>query len=143
MNVPKAAPSRPLVLLVDDDAGLLETTSALLEDDFEIVTATCGEEALRLITIHDIDVLCTDYNMPGMDGIELLRRVMAQRRHVSGILVSGYREFLDCSQKNPSDRYLLLVKPYSPAALTDLVNKAVRHTSIKRSLHQPGRADVA
>lgn len=139
----RAGPPRPLILLVDDDADLLETTSALLEDDFQIVTATSGEDALRLFAVHDVDVICTDYSMPGMNGIELLRAAMAQRRYVSGILVSGYREFLDSSAKTEAHRFLLLVKPYLPEALTHLLNTACKYSAIKRSFNRNGSANVA
>jgi len=135
--------AKPVVLLVDDDHDLLETTSALLEDDFEVITASNGEEALRRFALSDPDVVCTDYDMPGMNGIELLRMTMTERRYVSGILLSGYREFLESSAKRGADRYLLLVKPYAPNALTDLINTAVKYTSVKRKFTLNGSTHVA
>ena len=134
---------KPVVLLVDDDVDLLETTSALLEDDFDVITARSGGEALQRFAESDPDVVCTDFNMPGMNGIELLRVTMSQRRYVSGVLVSGYREFLDSSAKRGADRYLLLVKPYSPDALSELLHTAVKYTAVKRNFSPKGTANVA
>lgn len=135
--------AKPVVLLVDHEADWLETTSALLGKDFEVITATSGEEALRRFAQSDPDVVCADFNMPGMNGIELLRVTMAERRYVSGILMSGYREFLDSSAKQGTDRYLLLVKPYAPNALTDLINTAVKYTSMKRKFASGRTSNVA
>lgn len=134
---------RPVVLLVDDEVDLLETTGALLKENFDVITATSGEEALRRFAESDPDVVCTDFSMPGMNGIELLHLTMTQRRYVSGILVSGYREFLDAAAKNGADRYLLLVKPYAPNALTDLINTAVKYTSVKRKFASNSGSHVA
>ena len=134
---------RPVVLLVDDEANRLEKTSALLEGQFEVITAASGEEALLRFAQSDPDVVCTDFNLPGMNGIELLRVTMAERRYVSGILVSGYREFLDSSANKGAERYLLLVKPYVPDALTVLLNTAVKYTSVNRKFAANTNSNVA
>lgn len=126
--------SRPRVLLVDDEVGILETTAALLEDDFDVSTAANADEAMTLLEKGDFDVLCSDYSMPGMNGAELLRTAMQQRRHLSGVLVSGYREFLDSTSRSGRDRYMLLVKPYAPDALIELLRTATKYASIKRRL---------
>jgi CheY-like chemotaxis protein len=74
---PKTQPGGPRrrILLVDDDQDLLETTAALLEDDFDVLTAASGEQALETLARASVAVVCADYKMPGMTGLDLLRAV--------------------------------------------------------------------
>jgi len=79
------------VLVVDDDALILEVTAAMLNDlGCEVVTALCGQEALeRLQEDHGIEILITDINMPNMDGYQLADRARAIRSDLKVILLSG------------------------------------------------------
>jgi PAS domain S-box-containing protein len=63
---------------VDDEPDFLEMSATLLErtgDDIEVVTAEGGEEALDVLATSAVDCVVSDYDMPGMDGLELLREV--------------------------------------------------------------------
>lgn len=74
-------PSRRLrVVLVDDSALALKVLQRVLAetDDIEVAgAATDGRTALELVQQHQPDVVCTDYHMPGMNGVEFIRAVMA------------------------------------------------------------------
>jgi PAS domain S-box-containing protein len=66
------------VLQVDDEPDFLEMSATLLErtgDGLEVVTAEGGEEALEMLSDQPVDCIVSDYDMPGMDGLELLREV--------------------------------------------------------------------
>ena len=63
------------ILLVDDDASLLEVICEILSDqDYQVITATSGEEALELLAIRDFDLVITDLNMGVINGIEVVRK---------------------------------------------------------------------
>ncbi len=68
---------RPSILIVDDDRSLLESYTVLLEDEFLVHTVETGEEALRLLQRENINVILLDIRLPGMDGMEVLRRAKA------------------------------------------------------------------
>ena len=64
------------VLVVDDEAGIREFLSeALADDDHEVAVAASGEAAWARLEREGFDLVLTDLSMPGMDGMELLRRV--------------------------------------------------------------------
>ncbi len=64
------------ILLVDDEVDILESLRELLEasiDDLEVLTAPSGDDAVKILKEQRIDILVTDFKMPGMNGLELMR----------------------------------------------------------------------
>lgn len=67
------AQEKPILLLVDDDADVLELSSRMLRPDrYEVLTAESGEQALALLRKHPVQAVVSDFSMPGMDGAKLL-----------------------------------------------------------------------
>ena len=71
--------TRPTILSVDDEQAILDSIRLELEDDFDVVTATSGAEALDLLAHRHVDVVLLDLRMPDMDGAEVLRRLGSAR----------------------------------------------------------------
>jgi len=97
-----APPERiPEILLVDDNRqGLIARKSLLRELGYSISTATSGEEALELFCRQKFDVVVTDFKMPGMDGIALIRRIRGLEPDARIILLSGFVEPLGLSEES-------------------------------------------
>ncbi|MCA2978377.1 MAG: response regulator [Myxococcaceae bacterium] len=75
------ANQRPVVLVVDDDLNNLKLVSASLTlEGYEVLTAATGEESLELVAARQVDLMLLDVSMPGLDGIEVCRRVREQPR---------------------------------------------------------------
>jgi two-component system response regulator HupR/HoxA len=124
------------VLLVDDDSGLLESLEAVLADQFAVRTCNSGQDALRLMDREPFHVVCADWQMPGMDGIEFFSAV--KRRKIATlpcfVLVTAHAgELLD--QVPYEDRKMLgmLRKPFSPEQLIERVNQFAGVAHLKRS----------
>jgi|GEM_PF-1535663 DNA-binding NtrC family response regulator len=123
------------VLLVDDEEPVLATTAAVLSEDFDIHSARDAGAALRLLALHRIDVLCTDFHMPGRNGIELLREATRLYPQLSGVLVTGYREYLDRKdQQQGQSLFYLVLKPYQPPDLIAMIRRAAEATRLKREM---------
>lgn len=74
-------PAPPLVLLVDDEPGILDVYGDVLTDaGFRVVFAISGQEAIDQARAHKPDVIVMDLKMPGVDGYEAARRLKAARR---------------------------------------------------------------
>jgi DNA-binding NtrC family response regulator len=124
---------RLTVLVVDDEHPVLITAAAVLSEDFRVLTATDATEALRLMDRNTIDVMCTDFNMPGRNGIHLLREATARQPHMSGVLVTGHAEYLEKRDKYEAQGlYYLLIKPYEPQRLIEIVQRAAESARLKR-----------
>src|SRR5262249_53679304 len=86
-----AARLEPLVLFVDDDrANRIVFEQSLAE--FNVITASDGQSALRLMEHDEIAVLVTDMRMPGMSGEELLRIAKSRHPHTIRMVVTAYQD---------------------------------------------------
>src|SRR4029453_7170635 len=95
MSRPDPAPSRPTVLLVDDNADkLLALESILLTLDVDIAKAQSGREALRRLLEREVAVILLDVRMPGMDGFETATLIRQRERsaHTPIIFVTAFSE---------------------------------------------------
>ena len=82
---------RAVLLLAEDDVGLRNLLRTALARDYEVLAAANGYEALQLSDARDgiIDIVLSDIEMPGMDGVSLCRRIRASRPHTRTLLMSG------------------------------------------------------
>lgn len=81
------------VLVVDDEVALVRSIAAYLRSfggDLRVLTATSGEEGLRLVWEEEVDVLLTDVSMPGLDGISLVRRAVEIRPGIRVIVMTAF-----------------------------------------------------
>jgi DNA-binding NtrC family response regulator len=132
------SPNSPRVLLVDDEASLLATTAAILSDDFRVVEATGADPALALLAAEEFDILCTDFQMPGKNGIELLREAAIRWPDMCGVLVTGHREYVE-REWSIGDRFLLLIKPYEPEKMIALLQRAAAQANLKKRMTELAR----
>lgn len=83
----------PRVLLVDDEVDFLESLSQrLILRGLAVLTATSGPRALELVNAEEIDVVVLDVRMPGMDGIECLRRIKESHPQVEVVMLTGHAD---------------------------------------------------
>jgi CheY-like chemotaxis protein len=95
------APRSTLVLLVDDNThGLLARKTVLEELGYKVISATSGVVALELTEKHDFDLIVTDYRMPLMDGIVLIRTLRQRNFKKPIILLSGFLAHLGLTEQS-------------------------------------------
>jgi DNA-binding NtrC family response regulator len=123
------------ILIVDDEPANLRTLARLFREDYEVLTAPSGDEALALLGHHDVALLITDQRMPGMTGIELLKKTVPLRPRMVRIILTGYTdvdalvEAINCGQV-----YRYVAKPWNNDELRLTVKRALEHfESNKRS----------
>ncbi len=79
------------VLIIDDEERFLKTTRALLEKEgYQVQTAAEGRQGLDILKAKRIDVVVLDVKMPGMDGIEVLRRIKSDHPLVEVLMLTGH-----------------------------------------------------
>ena len=103
------------ILLADDDGATRDLVRRALEADGHSVAVTQdGSEALDRITSGEtFDVLVSDVNMPGLDGLSLAERAAAALPGIAILLMSGFPEQLDKARGIKARRMATLTKPFS------------------------------
>jgi two-component system response regulator ResD len=109
-----------LVLVVDDDEMIRRLVRAVLEaDEFEVAEARDGETALSLATERQPAVVVLDIMMPGIDGVEVCRRLDHEKVRVVVLTARDDPRLEDECRKAGADAFL--TKPFSSIQLLDLV----------------------
>src|SRR5271157_22628 len=86
-----ATKEKPNILVVDDDEGNCETMADILgEMNFAVNTATDGYKAIELVKAHDYTLTLMDMRMPGLDGLETLKRVRQVRPSMKVVMITAY-----------------------------------------------------
>jgi DNA-binding NtrC family response regulator len=118
------------ILIVDDEAVVRTGIARVLEGQgLAVNLAASGSEALELMAIHPADVMLLDIKMPGIDGIEVLKRIRTSYPETVVIMITGYPTIdtaIECIKLGALD---YLVKPFRVDELEALVLKAWKKTS--------------
>lgn len=81
---------KPKLLLVDDDKNTLDGLVTILKrDGYNVSGVLSGFEALKLLSRQQFDVMITDVNMPGMDGLDLIREIRKREVSVAIVVISA------------------------------------------------------
>jgi two-component system response regulator AtoC len=114
------------ILVLDDEALTLRTMSrALREEGYEVFIAMNGEEALRIMTEEKPDLAMLDVVMPGIDGIEVLRRLKTANPATVVVMMSAYHMVDRAVEAMKLGAYDYLVKPFH---IADMLN-TIRHAA--------------
>jgi DNA-binding NtrC family response regulator len=116
------------ILIVDDEPANLGALERLFREDYEVLTAGSGAEALGLLRHHEVALLISDQRMPEMTGIELLKNTVSLRPRMVRMILTGYTdvdalvEAINCGQV-----YRYVTKPWSNEELRLTVRRALEH----------------
>ena len=123
------------VLLVDDEEGIRKVVSIALKDaGYEVWTAENGEQGLDIFRRQQPPLVLTDIKMPGIDGIEVLRRIKAMETDSEVIIITGHGEMelaISALQLEASD---FITKPIHDEALFISLKRAEEKIFLKRQL---------
>lgn len=125
------------ILLVDDEPGILKVLGISLADrGYRVLTADNGEEALRTFRNARPDLVLTDIKMPGMDGIELLKRVKQEKPDAEVIMITGHGDMELAVQSLKHEASDFITKPIRDDALDVALRRAWERLSYKRQLKE-------
>jgi len=118
----------PCVLLVDDQRDivrLLHSTLQTLGHGLDIIDAPSGEEALLIASRHKVDLLVADYLLPGISGVELMRKVRARNPDLKVIFISGVTERKARGEMLGAGAVAIFDKPIPLADFLDAVERGL------------------
>jgi FixJ family two-component response regulator len=119
-----------LISIVDDDLSVREATTSLLRSNgFRAEVFSSAEEFLRSRYLDETKCLILDVQMPGMNGLELQRRLAAQTRRIPIIFISAHDNQEVRKQALRSGAVDFLPKPFSEDALLKAIRSALAVTA--------------
>jgi DNA-binding NtrC family response regulator len=125
------------IMIVDDEPANLRLLERLFRQDYKVITAGSGEEALGLLEQHDTALLITDQRMPNMSGLELLKQTAELRPHMVRMILTGYTDVGTLVEAlNSGLVYQYLTKPWSNEELRLTVTRALEHYESVRVRHE-------
>ena len=128
---------RVRVLVVDDEACLRRMHARVLErQGYQVDTAASGEEAVLKIESDVFDVILSDIDMPGMNGIRLLDRVRAHDKDIPVVFITGAPTLDTAIQAIEGGALRYLLKPVDTKCLASVTADAVRSNRIARAKRQ-------
>ena len=121
------------ILVVDDDASLRRVLEYnLAKEGYAVLTADSGEQALALLDAERVDLLITDIKMPGMDGMDLLRRVRQASPETQVIVITAFGTIEMAVEAMKAGAFEYVTKPFNRDELSLAVRKALRLKSLER-----------
>lgn len=129
-----AVATKATVLVVDDEEGILETLSGILEDEgYEVITASSGEQALTLVKELSPEVILLDVWMPqGIDGLETLKGIKEITQEPVVIMISGYANIDMAVQATKLGAHDFLEKPLSLEKILILIRRALERQQLEK-----------
>lgn len=113
------------ILYVDDEVNNLVSFKATFRIKYNIFTAESGEEAIKLLNDHDINIIITDQRMPNMTGVEFLETILSDHPDPVRVLLTGYADMnavIDAVNKGKIFHYLS--KPWNEEELDITIARA-------------------
>lgn len=124
-----------LVLVIDDEEGIRDSLRGILEDEgYEVITSESAEEGLRIFDEQSPDLVLLDIWLPGMDGIEALKRIRDRRPSVPVIMISGHGTIELAVKAAKLGAYDFLEKPLSLERVIITVKRAIEKANLEGTL---------
>ena len=123
------------VLIVDDEKNIRRTFKMVLESEgFDVSVAETGEEALEIFQKEKPDAVVLDVKLPGIDGIETLRRIKKQEPELPVIMISGHGTIATAVDATRSGAFDFVEKPLSKERLLVAIRNALKVQSLGREV---------
>lgn len=119
------------ILVVDDEKGQRDILKSILErEGYDVSTAHSAAEALRFFCENLFDVVLTDLKMPGMDGIELLKKIIQEKNPISVVLMTAHGTISSAVDAMKFGAFDYLTKPLERDELLVVVKRAVEKVNL-------------
>jgi len=123
------------ILCVDDEKNVLKALQRVfLDDDYELLMASTGDEGLRILKeTSPVQIVIADYKMPGMNGVEFLRDVCQQWPDTVRIVISGYDDTASIVEAiNEGQIYKFIPKPWNDEDLRVTISNALERYFLQK-----------
>jgi len=128
-----APTDQPEVLVIDDEVGPRESLRMLLKPDYQVRTADCVEAGIKLLKEKSPDTIVMDIRMPGMTGIDGLRKIREIDPHLSVIMLTGFGALETARKALRLGANDYVSKPFDATEMREIIGRNVERTRVQRS----------
>ena len=125
---------RPNLLVVDDELGPRESLRMILRDDYDVITAANGEQAVQCLEKQEFDLIILDIRMPGLNGIDLLGIVKEKAPTTEAIMITAYASIETATNALRLGALDYLIKPFEYESVREVVRKGISRRDESRSI---------
>ena len=123
----------PQILVIDDEMGPRESLRMLLKPQYNVATADCVEAGIKLLKEKPPDTIVMDIRMPGMTGIEGLRRIREIDPHLSVIMLTGFGALETAKEALRLGANDYISKPFDAVEMREVIGRNVERTRVHRA----------
>src|SRR5204863_8919938 len=128
-----AATELPQILVIDDEIGPRESLRMLLKPNYQVHTADCVEAGLKVLREKQPDTIVMDIRMPGMNGIEGLRKIREIDPHLSVIMLTGYGALETAREALRLGANDYISKPFDISDMCQIIDRNVERSLLQRN----------
>jgi len=130
------------LLMVDDEVKFLESISKRLAlKNFDVTTAATGQEAIESAEKGFFDVAVVDFQMPGMDGVQVLNALKERHKYIEIIMLTGHATVDSAVEATKLGAFKYLEKPYAFEKLVEVIKEAYEARLKKKFEHNQKRME--
>jgi len=119
------------ILVVDDEVEICDLLQSFLaQEGYQVFTATNGVEAISLGKQNELDLALLDIKMPGMDGIEVFRKLKKVRKEMGVIILTGYGTLGTAKEAMRLGAYEYLTKPFDLGLVKNIIQEALESKKV-------------
>jgi DNA-binding NtrC family response regulator len=131
------------IVLIDDDEWIRDSLSLFFEGEgCRLLALETAEEAIKELKGQEYDIMIVDYRLPGMDGLEFLKRIQETHPHAIKILITAYKDAKVVSEAIRMGIHDFIEKPFTTRTMEEVLsqlverreNEEMKYASIKDSV---------
>jgi len=119
------------ILIVDDEDSVRDSLfNWFIEDGYRVECAEDAKKALNILESEDFDIILADIKMPGMDGLEMLKRIKSLKKDAAVIMMTAFATVDTAVQALKDGAFDYVTKPFDPDDLSHLIRNATRQIAL-------------
>ena len=134
---------KPCILIVDDEESIRESFFLILQDEYDLISVSTGEAALKKAVDHKIDLVFLDIRMPGMDGMETLERLKKIDPSLEVVMVTAVNDVQKAGESVKIGANNYIVKPFEVAQILALAKSLTRKKKLLRTADLPAFPELS
>ncbi len=114
------------IVLIDDDEWIRDSLSLFFEGEgSHLLALETAEEAIEILKRQDYDIIIADYRLPGMDGLEFLKRIQETHPHAMKILITAYKDEKVVSEAMRIGIQDFIEKPFTTKIIEESLSRLI------------------